>query len=238
MENATKALLIGAGVLFAVIILSFAIITYTKISGYYQSEQSNLSIEQLSAINTEYGAFDRDLTGFEIVSLINKVINFNEHNPTEDGYSEMEITVTISDDPSYNNKGGLFEGLQGSPITYKKSTNEKRNVLKQKIESMQALEQTYKAEVLTKLVSNLDNFKTDVKGRDNTPYNSNGDSDRGKTIRDVIGKEINSNNLPTKDELLKYSDYLVFKRSNYKTQGTEKNQYGQIYKFSFEQSKK
>lgn len=217
MENATKALLIGAGMLFTIAIVSIVWIAYGNISGYYNAKQSNIDQEQLAVFNNEYAVYDRDLTGFELVSLINKVIDFNEHK-IDEGYTQMSVTAVISNSPSYN-KGGLFEGLNGRPVVYDgKNSNDNRTALKNKIKSMQDLEKEYTAGVLTKLVSNIDNLEE---------YGGS-----GKTIKDVLGKEYK--NLPTKDDLLKYSDYLVFKRGNFKSNGA-KYENGQIVSFSFTQ---
>ena len=44
MENATKALLIAAGVLIGIIILSMLLLGYNQISNYYQQQSDNLSL--------------------------------------------------------------------------------------------------------------------------------------------------------------------------------------------------
>ena len=41
MENATKALLIAAGVLIGIIILSMLLLGYNQISNYYQQQSDN-----------------------------------------------------------------------------------------------------------------------------------------------------------------------------------------------------
>ena len=47
MENATKALLIAAGVLIGIIILSMLLLGYNQISNYYQQQSDNLSLKQI-----------------------------------------------------------------------------------------------------------------------------------------------------------------------------------------------
>ena len=47
MENATKALLIAAGVLIGIIILSMLLLGYNQISNYYQQQSDNLSLRQI-----------------------------------------------------------------------------------------------------------------------------------------------------------------------------------------------
>ena len=74
MENATKALLIGAGMLFAVVVVSMVLYTYTQITTYYNSKQNEQEVKQQAEFNIEFSAYDRDLTGFELVTLINKAI--------------------------------------------------------------------------------------------------------------------------------------------------------------------
>ena len=44
MENATKALLIAAGVLIGIIILSMLLLGYNQISNYYQQQLSLIHI--------------------------------------------------------------------------------------------------------------------------------------------------------------------------------------------------
>ena len=50
MENATKALLIAAGVLIGIIILSMLLLGYNQISNYYQQQSDNLSLRQIVEI--------------------------------------------------------------------------------------------------------------------------------------------------------------------------------------------
>lgn len=108
MENATKALLIAAGTIFAVIIISIVWITYGNLTGYYSAKQSNLSQEQLAAFNTEYAAYDRELTGFELVSLINKVADYDKNKADAEGYARMTVNVKIPQNTKQKYNGDLF----------------------------------------------------------------------------------------------------------------------------------
>ena len=53
MENATKALLIAAGVLIGIIILSMLLLGYNQISNYYQQQSDNLSLRQIVELNLQ-----------------------------------------------------------------------------------------------------------------------------------------------------------------------------------------
>ena len=215
MENATKALLMAAGILIAIIILSLAIVVYGRISGFYQTKQNNISQEQLAAFNTEYSVYDRDdVTGFELVSLINKAIDFNQ-NKLDEGYTEMQITVTIpNDNASYNNN--LFGP---GTITYNgKNDNSNRKSLLKKIENMQELESNINSSDLTKLASSI--YKFDDK-----------DSIIQDFIKEVTGKKYDIG----LDDIKKYADYLTFKRGTFNCTKMEYDKYGQIYLFEFTQ---
>lgn len=217
MENATKALLMAAGILIAIIILSIAIVVYGRISGLYQAKQNNISQEQLAAFNGQYTVYDRsDVTGFELVGLINKIADFNQ-NKLDQGYEEMSISVKINELPN----GKLFG--TGIYIYDGKNSSSNRKTLLRNITEMQNLEAKYGAGNLTKLVSNM-SYLTKFGG------------DGTKEIRDVLGKDYTLNDLD-KEKLLKYEDYLSFKRAEYKclsNQTEYKN--GQIVKMSFEQN--
>lgn len=234
MENATKALLMAAGILIAIIVLSLAVVMYSRVSEYYQQKQRNITDEQLAAFNDEYLAYNRDnVTGFELVSLINKTVDFNQNrvygasNTGEseeqlgDGYKEMSITVIINNLP--NEK--LFEN---KPYTYDGKNNGKRQTLTQAIDSMRQLENKYGASILTKLVSSRYYLPTSLGG------------DGSKEIKDILGKEYNLNGLNS-DDLLKYEDYLAFKRATFRCNGIDGNESieyknGQIVKMSFTQN--
>ena len=241
MENATKALLMAAGILITIIILSLAIVVYGRVSSYYQTKQGNLTQEQLAAFNDEYAAYDRnDVTGFELVSLINKTIDFNQNrvygasntgNSNEqlgDGYAEMSITIKIIDLPNEDlfSKGVFkYDG---------KNNNILRQELTKAISDMQKLESRYGAENLRKISSNKDYLE-----KYNSNWNTLPESSK-RTVQDILGKKATENDLPDKDDLSKYEDYLAFKRAEYKCEsvdGKPKIEYnnGQIVRMCFVQ---
>lgn len=228
MENATKALLIGAGMLFAIAIISIAWATYTNITGYYQEEQKSLTSEQLADFNKEYEAYNRDnVTGFELVSLINKVINYNSSNAvdsnwgysnTDKNFQKMFVKFKLTDE-------NLIKGIDKVKLfnssEYDIEKSDKYNELVSKIEEMQKLENKYGANVLSKLVSDRENLAI---------YGGNGSKD----IKQVLGKEQDVPN--NKNDILKYEQYIEFKRAKFKCESTEhNNSTGRITKLIFVQ---
>ena len=79
MENATKALLMAAGVLILVLLLSALAFMYRSIGSYYIEKQRNSAQEELSKFNLQFEAYNRDeITGYDVVSLTNKIADFSE----------------------------------------------------------------------------------------------------------------------------------------------------------------
>lgn len=238
MENATKALLMAAGILITIVVLSLAIFAYGRVSDYYQTKQRNISQEQIAAFNNEYSVFNRDdVTGFELVSLINKAIDFNQNkvygaNNTENteeannsklnlGYTEMRIDIWLhsptssyyGDDDDYSGMS-LFKSNVGYEYTGKNSG--KREELSNKIKSMQKLESKYDSSDLTKLTF----YISDIKNNE-------------KTVQEITRKKYT---VELKD-IVQYADYLTFKRGTYNCVDMKYDKYGQIYYLKFNQIK-
>lgn len=98
MENATKALLIAAGILLAIMILSLLLVGYNQISSYYNEKHKATETEQLAEFNQKYENYNgKEIRGSELVSLMNKVIDYNERESYFAGtnYPRIEVTITI-----------------------------------------------------------------------------------------------------------------------------------------------
>ena len=230
MENATKALLMAAGILIAIIVLTLGIAVYGRISRFYQTKQSNLSQEQLAAFNSEYTAYDRDdVSGFELVSLINKCIDFNqnkvyganntsESDLTEKGEGYQAITVSV--EMNNNDYTGLL--FSKAIYTYDGKNSGNRKKLAESISEMQNLERRVSPSDLT----NLTSYATEIAEISNP-------TEVKKKVKEITGKDYNI----TSDDISKYSDYLTFKRGTFKCEKMTQNSYGQICEIKFKQTK-
>lgn len=219
MENATKALLIGAGMLFAVAVVSMVLYTYNQITTYYNSKQDEQEVKQQAEFNIEFSAYDRDdVTGFELVSLINKIINYNRQNAVDSNlgfenndknWTKMSISFEITDDeitePKPTNDGET--GQLFSTSIYNSEHSRTETELEDIIRRMNLLEKEYGSGVLSKLVSNRTNM---------LHYYGSGDANRDKnlkTTKEVLGKDVQ--NLPTEKEVIEYGQYTEFKRADF-----------------------
>lgn len=238
MENATKALLMAAGILITIVVLSLAIFTYGSVSNYYQTKQRNVSQEQIAAFNREYSVYDRDdVSGFELVSLINKAIDFNQNkvygaNNTENteeannsklnlGYTEMKIDINLnSPTSSYYGDDTEYSGMAlfQSNVTYEYTgkNSGSRKELSEKIKSMQELERRYNFNELKDLTSYISDLKSG-----------------NKTVQEITKKNYTIELI----NIVKYADYLTFKRGVYKCEDMKYDKYGQIHYFKFTQVK-
>ena len=127
MENATKALLIAAGVLIGIIILSMLLLGYNQISNYYQQQCDNLSLRQIVELNKKFTNYDgKTIRGNEMLSVINSVVDYNTwvtQNANE-GYEEIQLNISfemLETDSRWTSFHYLFPN--NSPIT---NTNMKK----------------------------------------------------------------------------------------------------------------
>ena len=90
MENASKAILIGAGLLLAVLVLSigaYVYFSYSRVSNSYNLKQQAQDIEKF---NSKFLAFSerKDITAQDIISLKNYIEEYNEKN-------DPDITILV-----------------------------------------------------------------------------------------------------------------------------------------------
>lgn len=101
MENITKALLMAAGMLLAVLILSLLVMAYNKLSGYYEQSQELLTAEQLDKFNKQFQNYAgrKDIRGNELISLMNKIIDYNASESYQVGtnYEPIKVKITIGE---------------------------------------------------------------------------------------------------------------------------------------------
>lgn len=95
MENASKALLIAGGVLLTMLVVTILIYAFGLFSDY-QAEQDRLKeIEEVSKFNQQFTGYERnDVLGYEVLSLINKVIDYNQRHSSKGDETDSAIGNT------------------------------------------------------------------------------------------------------------------------------------------------
>ena len=94
MENASRALIMAAGILIALMILGALMLMFNNLSSY--QDQNDMTKEQAQVVefNNQYLAYEKDdLTLMEMKSLYNKIQSHNIKNPEEQITSNIEAIV-------------------------------------------------------------------------------------------------------------------------------------------------
>ena len=98
MENASKALLIAGGMLIALLIIGALVLMFNQIGDYEKGQQGIEKTSEIAEFNKDFVRYtDGNIKGVDIISLANKVINFN----SKDGISNSidhnyKITLKIN----------------------------------------------------------------------------------------------------------------------------------------------
>lgn len=101
MENAAKGLLIAAGMFIAVLLMSLLIMLYNNVSEYYALQHEYKEVEQVQEFNAKFDNYNRnDIRGSDLISLMNRVIDYNSTQSyfEEMGYGRIKVTITLVKD--------------------------------------------------------------------------------------------------------------------------------------------
>lgn len=154
MENATKALLIAAGILFGLMIISLSLVMRNNVSSYYENMKNENIRKEIATFNGQYLIYQKDdLRGNDLVSLINKVLDFNTDKADEEPPIELlveKIGVSNIGQFCYNGDSSLIS--LNKDLTHNDFDTILTNV--KKIESDEGLKNKRRAEKLASDISN------------------------------------------------------------------------------------
>lgn len=225
MENASKALMMAAGVLMSLLVIGALILMFNNLTSYQEVNTRDVRSSQITEFNSQYLTYDRDdVRGSELYSLLNKVIDYNRRESTEGtgwadtgddiNYQAMEITFSlngIEDDLiADNSKGKLL--ITNSSYTINKNQNTFENSIKSEVDR---LERKYGSNSLTGLTTNLtaifisDSSTDREKAQAIDKFNSS-----SKKISISSFDEINEDST-IREEVYKYYEYVQFKRAHF-----------------------
>ena len=104
MENASKALLMAAGVLVGILILSLAVFLFVDFGGKSKTINEQITDNQLVQYNAQYTKYTgRDnITIYEVASVINMAIQNNEDYKDYSDFDNLyKVDVTVRGDAGY-----------------------------------------------------------------------------------------------------------------------------------------
>lgn len=241
MENAAKALLIAGGMLIALMIIGALLLMFNQIGDYEKGQQSNEKTSQLAEFNLDFEKYmdDKGITGADIISLINKVINYNEKakkggvNNSVDYNIKMSITVSGLDD--FNKKYAYDKENDNDSLfpksTYKFDESTTNNSLKQLLIDFRANEGELGIE-------NLKRLSSIYNGNENERTNIANIKEKLLEINYELYKEWDGKTTsPTLNTIKKYRQYSEFKGSTFVISQEPKYEKGQIKDLFFKFSK-
>lgn len=213
MENASKALLMAAGVFLVMLILALVIFAWGKFSDYQNAKDSLVDIEDTAKFNEQFTHYDRDdVQGYEILSLANQVIDYNRRRAdvgqNNEKYNPIKLVVTLNNDNkkfSYDENNLL---INSNEYTISSTVNTFDEIIAEGAR----IERTYGSNVsqISKLISSLfsDVVKNDV-DKQNVAI---------KKFNSLSIKKANNYNqlLSYKSDIYKYYEYNQFKRGVFK----------------------
>lgn len=234
MENASKALLIAAGILIGIIIITIIVYGYNQISSYYNTKEQAIETEQLVAFNKQFIGYNRDnVRGSDLLSLVNKIIDYNVEKMNYVNDEKIEILIIIPKMPDESNKDFYYKYDTNYASKKKLIKFGQNNAFTEKniydkyglIDEANSIEAKYTQAVATKLTNKISTLMGEYEPRIKIEY---------------LFKELKID--PTQypggiskiqDDILKYYQYLQFKRAHFDCKDlTYKN--GRVKSFTFE----
>ncbi len=122
MENISKALLIAGGVLFAILVLTLLIIFRGNISSYFTEQHNAKILEQVTEFNNKFENYNgQTIRGSELISVMNRVVDYNRTYSDIQGAERVIIRVEF---PDNHQKDLLYTGvtMSSSDILFANST--------------------------------------------------------------------------------------------------------------------
>lgn len=81
MENASKALLMAGGILLTMLVVTVLMYAFGLVSEYQANKDRLREIEEVAKFNQQFTGYERnDVLGYEVLSLVNKVIDYNQRH--------------------------------------------------------------------------------------------------------------------------------------------------------------
>ena len=102
MENASKALLMAAGVLITILIVSLIIFARNKAADFYNNDDSIEDTSDITKFNLQFTNYERNnIKGVELISLSNKIADYNfrhsnaDEAKNDEGYQYITLTINL-----------------------------------------------------------------------------------------------------------------------------------------------
>lgn len=96
MENASKALIIAGSILIAILLITMIVFFGNKMSSYFAAKHDEKMIEQNIEFNNRFENYNgQTIRGNEVISLLNRVIDYNNYSVDIENYERVEISIDL-----------------------------------------------------------------------------------------------------------------------------------------------
>lgn len=249
MENVTKALLIAAGILFAVLILSLLAMFGGQLSGYYAEQHNSKIIEQDAKFNAQFENYNgQTIRGNELISIMNKVVNYNTSIADMEKYDKVILSIDLKGYQNRANDNFKYSDSDTSIFQGKVSANILKNTATSDVNIRDVA--NISADLINELanagISNISDAQLQALSADiqNIAIDSNAAQSlqitRNQKLQNILGKnKANSLNVSQMNTLVnvtkKYYQYTQFKRAMFKCTGVQHNtsQNGRVIGMTF-----
>ena len=95
MENAAKALTIAGTILISVLVISAVVFMYRDLTSVKRQDAENQKLQEITDFNKSFESFDKTLSGAKMLSLSNKIKDYNEKYTVRmsEGYKKIELYI-------------------------------------------------------------------------------------------------------------------------------------------------
>ena len=244
MENVTKALLIAAGILFAVLILSLLAMFGGQLSGYYAEQHNSKIIEQDAKFNAQFENYNgQTIRGNEIISIMNKVVNYNTSIADMEKYDKVILSIDLKGYQNRANGNFKYSDSDTSIFQGKMSANILKNTATSDVNIRDVA--NISADLINELasagISNISDAQLQALSADiqNIAIDSNAAQSLQITRNQKLQNKANSLNVSQMNTLVnvtkKYYQYTQFKRAMFKCTGVQHNtsQNGRVIGMTF-----
>lgn len=109
MENASKALIMAGSILLAIMVIGLLLFSWGKLSDFKKNDDKFEEVDNISKFNLQFANYEnRIVYGYEIISLANKIADYNMRYSNAKGAKNDEKYKKISMTINLDHKNNAF----------------------------------------------------------------------------------------------------------------------------------
>ena len=216
MENAAKALTIAGTILISVLVISAVVFMYRDLTSVKRQDAENQKVQEITDFNKSFESFDKTLNGAKMLSLANKIQDYNTKyvDRMSEGYNPIVLYVDNSE--TYNNSD-TYKGYKYYEY-YSQLQKDVDEMMNDKYISANYLEALNEAQKKLNSINHLEKEQA------------------GETLKELsqkLGTNYNKAYSNCGNDYQIYEQYLRIKKQTFKPAEIEYDKNGRITKMSY-----